>query len=458
MPNIIKNMKASNRSSLLQIFIAARIRLQITFFPFVLTAASLLHPSISSAQIVPTDSILALHIQEALKNNPDLASWRHRVEAANERIPQAGAWPDPMLGLSVMSLPVNTFSLNEEDMTGIWVNLSQQIPLGGKPSVRKAIARHSLRALQNGEEARRFSIAVAVAQAWYDWRYLEQAIRTLDAQIRVLDDLIAAALKMYETGMGKQQDVLKAQTERSMLLDHRAELEQMALSQGRRFAVLLGREPDDAPEAPQPASVEFSQLDREELLHRLSKSNPVLKKASADVDEARSKTTLMRREWWPEFNVGVGYGYRQDSPEGMERPDFLSAMVEISLPVFGAWKQGPAVQEMEAMARQMSSEQRTMELDLSYELNSMLDEDTRLAKQIELFREGILPQAEATLGASMAEYSVGKVDFEALLMAENAVYSARLELDARIRDRHKVRAAIGGLVTDQVLSAYPEQP
>ncbi len=54
--------------------------------------------------------------------------------AASNRIEQNSNLPDPVLGFGFMNLPVNSFSLDQEPMTGIGVGLSQAFPFPGKLS------------------------------------------------------------------------------------------------------------------------------------------------------------------------------------------------------------------------------------------------------------------------------------------------------------------------------------
>ncbi|TKJ40680.1 hypothetical protein CEE37_06875 [candidate division LCP-89 bacterium B3_LCP] len=413
-------------------------------------------PQPTDAQIIQLDPDLVSHIQEALANNPDLAAWRNRVEAANERIPQVGSWPDPTVGISIANLPTNTFAFDQEAMTAAWIKVGQRIPLGGKPKAKSRIAESNFEAIQIGQEDKIFVIAREVTQTWYDWAYWQEAVKTVDINIDLLENLIAAARRKYETGRGLQQDILRAETERTRLEDRRVVLRQTSLTTGRRMAVLLGRHPDNPPESPGGLSEAFIAVNREILLRDLLKHNPSFNRIKAEVDATEARISFARRNWWPDLNLGVGYGYRQDSPEGMERPDFFTVSAGFSIPLYGGRKQGSAVEEAKAISREIVEQMKSLELELRFALEKLLDEDKRLGEQTTLYREGVIPQAEATLDAATAEYTVGRVDFEALLMAETAVYNAQLDYFARLRDRLKTRAALSALVGDEILIGKSE--
>jgi cobalt-zinc-cadmium efflux system outer membrane protein len=46
-------------------------------------------------------------IEEAVQNNPEILAAKRRWEVFKEKVPQARALPDPMLGLGITNLPTN---------------------------------------------------------------------------------------------------------------------------------------------------------------------------------------------------------------------------------------------------------------------------------------------------------------------------------------------------------------
>lgn len=414
-------------------------------------ALIILNPNQAAGQVIEIEPLLMGYLEEGLKNNPDLEVWRNKVEAVKHEIPQAGAWSDPAISLGLMNLPVNSFDFNQEPMTGAWINAGQMIPLAGQSALKTTIAEYNFESTLHDQRSRELSITSTLAQTWYDWAYLEAALMTVEKNIELLDNLVIVARSKYETGRGMQQDILKAETKRTLLEDMRINIQQMSLTTSRRFAALLGRteivdldKPSDLPEM-------FSTLNPMNLSDSLLELNPAYQKTKSELSASETKSELARRAWYPDLKLGVGYGFRQDADNGMKRPDFFTVTAGVSVPIFGVRKQGEAVQEMLAMERANHARLRSVEIDLQFQLDKLLDEDMRLAEQILLYQDGVEPQAEATLAASTSSYSVGKADFEALLMAESALYNARLEKLARIRDRLKVRVSIAALTGGNTL-------
>ncbi len=80
------------------------------------------------------------YVTQVLERNPSLSSMASAIEAAEQRVPQAGALPDPMVGLSLMSLPLDTFAFDQEPMTQKQLTLSQAFPAPGVRGARATVA------------------------------------------------------------------------------------------------------------------------------------------------------------------------------------------------------------------------------------------------------------------------------------------------------------------------------
>jgi outer membrane protein TolC len=80
-------------------------------------------------------------IEQMLSQNPQLQSARFHQQSAETAVPAAGSLPDPVLGFSLMNLPVNSFAFNRVMMTGKKVTLMQHFPFPGELGIKEDIAR-----------------------------------------------------------------------------------------------------------------------------------------------------------------------------------------------------------------------------------------------------------------------------------------------------------------------------
>lgn len=319
--------------------------LSFHFFLLLLIASLIIRPGDARSQVVSFDPMLESLLAEAMANSPDLAAFRSDWEGAKQRIPQSGAWPDPVVSIGIKNLPTNTFDYNQEAMTATWLNVSQSIPLTSRYQISREMAVLGADGSRYRLSNRQLELAVKVANAWYDWGYREKAIATLDSTIDLLGQVLEIAETKYSTGKGLQQDLFRIGTEKARVTDQRSALNQLSLSSGRNLALLLGRNPTMLPEKPSQFQSEFHPLNRNELIEQLINRNPALKAMQSNLEMKRRKADLKRALWWPNLMINAGYGYRQDTNQGINRPDFFSITAGVSLPVFGADKQNPAVEE-----------------------------------------------------------------------------------------------------------------
>lgn len=396
--------------------------------------------------IVPSEPALQSLLDEASANNPSLQSLRDRLVAARTRVPQSSAWMDPKLGVGAMNLPSdNPMDLNQEPMTGLWINASQSIPLNGKYRSKRAVAEAMVDATRESLDLQAATIHEAVRDAWYDWAYLKESVATVDTTIRLVDELLIVTRTKYETGSGLQSSLLRLQTERSRLSSHRVELEQKARNAGRQLATLLGRDPDSMPTTPMSLPTDFPDveiMDTDSIVHKA----PQVRVSQEMLRARKAKVNLSRQLWVPEMMLGAGYGFRQDADNGMARTDFITVTAGVTLPIFGGSKQGMAVEESIAERRSAEQNLRASILDVNRRFDSLLDEDQRHADQIQLYDEGVLPQAASALSSTLSDYSVGRVGVEALISSERELINARLQRLMHLRDRAKVRASLASLV------------
>ena len=88
-----------------------------------------------SSVVVPSSqrpSLLQALIDEALANNNALAARRQQIKALKTESPAAGMFDDPKVGIGIISLPVDSFDLNQEPMTQKQISISQKLPWFGR--------------------------------------------------------------------------------------------------------------------------------------------------------------------------------------------------------------------------------------------------------------------------------------------------------------------------------------
>ncbi|HBX66073.1 MAG TPA: hypothetical protein DEG32_07915 [Balneolaceae bacterium] len=181
------------------------------------------------------------------------------------------------------------------------------------------------------------------------------------------------------------------------------------------------------------------------LIQRADSSSPVLAAWKTAVKQSGQKVDLALKDRYPDFSVGVAYTQRNELQNGMQGYDFVSAMFNVKIPLFLNKKQNKKVQETQI--RQSSIEYRYQNVANSIEqkLQQSLTDLEKNQRLLELYRTGIIPQAEESLESSIAGYQNDKVDFLSLLDSELTLFQFRLDYHRFLADYHKAIADIEAL-------------
>lgn len=389
--------------------------------------------------------VLDTLIQQVLSQNPELQSSYQGWEASKTRISQQEALPDPTLGLNLMNLPVNSFALDQEPMTGKQISLMQPLPFPGKLNLKGNIARSESEITLLQHQEFKNQLIKKTKQAYYDLYYIDQAIATVTSNQELLKEFVEIAETRYGVGKGIQQDVLRAQVALSKMIDRELKLRQQREAIQAQINT-LANEPANTPignaMVTKPKSL-TTELDA--LIQRADSTSPMLAAWKMAVKQSSQQVNLAMKDRYPDFSVGVAYTQRNELQNGMPGYDFVSAMFNVKIPLFYNKKQDKKVQETRIKQSSMEYRYRNIENSIEQMLQQSLTNLEKNRRLIDLYETGIIPQAEESLESSMAGYQNDKVDFLSLLDSELTLFQFRLDYHRFLADYHKVLAEIEAL-------------
>src|SRR4030066_315796 len=388
----------------------------------------ILIPFSSSAQSEKQRLNVDQVVEEALQNNPEILAAKQKWEVFKEKVPQARALPDPMLGFGIISLPTN-FSFRDEDMTMKEISVSQMVPFYGKRRLMGEMAEKESEAVFNEiqEEANR--IIKEVKSAYYDLSHVYRAMAVVERNKRILEDFAKIAEARYSVGEGIQQDVLKSHVEVSKMVDELIMLTQKRRALEAKVKALLNRPPETQMGEPEEVIIRKLPFTLEEFQKMALEMNPTLKGMKKMIEAKEKAYALAKREYYPDFNFKFAYGQRDNSrgPEVMKRRDMLTGRMEMNIPIFYKSKQDRKVAETKSDIQNLEAQYRTMRNELFFMITDMVTLIQRVERQIELYTTGILPQTSLQINSAMSSYRVNKADFMTLLDSQMTLFKYELE-------------------------------
>ncbi|MBJ6727640.1 TolC family protein [Geomesophilobacter sediminis] len=392
----------------------------------------------------PAENLSRLE-ETAVANNPEVKSSEARWQMFRSRVAQAGTFDDPMLMLKIQNgLITDPLNFSKDSMTQKVVGISQQIPYFGKRKLREEVAAKEAESYRWLVEERKLELRRMVAETYYQIYFADRSLEIVKRNIRILDDFITLAETKYSVGQGAQQDVFKAQVERSKMLDMQISLEQQRKSLQATLNALLFR-PSETPvgriadfdlPAPPPAPAALRQTALE--------NRPLLKSLQATVEKGEAGHKLAKKEFYPDFNVSFEYMQRDRTAMGPS-PDMYSLGVTFNLPVHRERREAMAA-ESSSESNMALSELNTTKNQIDSGIADLLAQLERRRKLVDLYKNGIIPQAEQSLESATIGYRVNKVDFLTLLDSRVTLFNYEKEYYDSMADYQMKLAQLEALV------------
>ena len=358
----------------------------------------------------PARTTLADVVAEALAKNPDIVAAQKRYDAARQRPAQERSLPDPMVsaGYNANGAPWPGAGLGTEPTSNIGFMVSQEVPYPGKRDLRAAIASREADAEFQQIEAARLGIVARVKQAYYRLAYADAVAGVLSRNRQLLDTLLKVSEGRYAVGQAAQQDVIKAQTQLSIL-----ELQLERVQGDRRtregeLNALLNRPP--ATPIGEAEDLQLTAFDQslDALVAAANEHAPMLRRDRLMVERSQLGVDAARKDYKPDFALAGGYYYMGAMPPMYE------FRVDVKVPLQRSRRAAAVAEQLSTVdaARSTYDSTRLSLQDRLQQDFQMASTSVRLAR---LYRDTVLPQARLALESSMASYQTGSVDFLSVL-------------------------------------------
>ena len=370
---------------------------------------------------------LAAAEHAAIERDAMLREMRAQGAAMRERAVMDGQLMDPELRLGVVNVPVDSFSLDAEDMTMLELGISQEF----RPGKSRQLSRRQMEQLATAMDAtaldRERVVRRDVRRLWTRLAYIGSARQLLDGQVSWVEQLRQSARARYAAGEGKQLDLLQAGLEAAMLREQQLDLDRDEAMIRSQLSFWLGL--DDAARAQPSGLSPRAELEPLAVLEARLAGHPAQVDFERRIDAATTARDVAQELRKPAWMLDVSYGFRQGEMEGGmgARPDMLSAMVTVGLPFFQANRQDRAVSaarlETEALHERHDDHRREMSAMLAEAWHSV----QRTAELERFYETDLLPLADQTVKAALLGWSSNRAMLDEVVMARRVALDTRLK-------------------------------
>ena len=387
-----------------------------------------------------TDSLRLRTLDDYLRlaraANADLGAASYRAAAARERIDVADALPDPTLMYGYHVRPERIQGRQE-------LELFQQFPFFGKRGMRRDIAERDASVELNVADATALDVEFEVKAAFYRYVGLSETTRVLENESELLRRMRDVAQIRYSSGASEQQEVLKIELSLSRLADETTLNRRELVATRARLNELIGRHATAVLPAPEWTTPDLAAIDAMAVPDSARARRPEVAMARAEIERAEAARRLAKREYVPDFMLGVKYEF------GAGEDDLWEVMAGINLPIW-IGKRRAMVREAEAMRQSAEYGLEAATLRTNREVEAAAERARAARERFERYQNAILPQAEAAFESSEAGYRTGRVNFLDYLDSERTLLEMRREYAMVIADLGMQMAALERAVASSV--------
>ena len=384
---------------------------------------------------VPTP--LATLIEEAKTNDPAIQAAEQTAKAATFAAPQMSSLPDPQLTLQQLSVgsPRPFAGYTNSDFAYIGIGVSQQLPYPGKLKLRGAVADRDADTAKAHIEVVREDEIETLKTTYFHLAYLQQTLGILQRNAALLEQVEQQTEAHYSSGQGNQQDVLKAQLERTKIL-REVSMHHQQVGEDQAELKRILRRPQDSPDIiAEPIADTFLRYTATELLDNVRENNPNIHENVTMVQRNQTAVDLAQKEFRPDF--GVSYMY-----ENTDRKfrDYYELSVSVNFP-----RRKPRQAAVAQAQVNVERAQTEMDAQLQAALAEVQKQYVMVKtseEQLLIYRDGLIPQAQATIQAGLAAYQSSREDFETLFSSFMDVLSLNVEYQQTILDHETALAHI----------------
>ncbi|MFB3896029.1 MAG: TolC family protein [bacterium] len=369
--------------------------------PIIILVSCFMGFIVSDIQAADLAALLSL-----ARNNPAIREAQLLVDAAKSKSIRIQTLPDPMLEFGYS---------NMMDLVGPTIMVQQAFPFPGKLQLMGKAADSETIVLEQSALLTELQIIAETKRDYYTLFYITKSLEIIERTKSYLELMEKTAAARYATGLAPQTDLLKVQTELSMLQEQRIMFEsqkETRLAKIKRQDLGLSLDTEINLDIPQALNLSSIKYKYEQLQDIALATSPRLRMNQVEIAMQSNEVDLAKREYNPDFIASFEFMNPQKS--------FIreyTAKFGIMLPLYKNKKQKYALLEAEKKLAAQKEAYETAKQNELFMLKSayqMLLASEKLAK---LYKTTIIPQTRLTFESALVNYQVGKID--TLMMLDN---------------------------------------
>ncbi len=423
--------------------------------------------SAMSITMAQADNALSLEktISIAQHNDLWLINNVYQQQATQSLSVAVGELPDPKVSLAFLNFPTDTFNFGQEPMTQLKIGVSQMFPRGKTLALKREQLELKSDIFPFQRLNRSGKVKVIASQLWLDAYKAQESIALIEQNRSLFEQLSEIAESNYSSALGRtsQQDIIRAQLELTRLDDRLTMLKQKFdqsmqnlsgwlndyfLQDYQDFNVVQGinQSTEMILDSALPDLIinnrDYFSTDNDDKILTLIRNHPAVVALQQKRIVSEKSIDLAKQQYKPGWGVNASYGFRGDSPSGINRSDFLTLGVTFDVPLFTKNRQDKKLQAAVAQTDAVQTQEYLMLRQMLASFKSSLTQLNRLNERQKLYNETLLPQMNEQAEASLSAYTNDTGDFAEVVRSRIAELNAKIDALSIDVDRQKIIAQL----------------
>lgn len=358
-------------------------------------------------------------VEIGLKNNPEVRSAIENISASKGRFWSGISLPQPEVGMSYEYAPVNSSLSNYSEKT-LAVSQSFEFPSnyflkGSKYNKEEEIAVYKLNLTER-------SVINQVKTSYYKVLAKQYQVKSAEENLVISEDFFKKAEIRQNVGEGTNLERLTAKVQYT---EARNNLEVAKNELTTAFAELnyslgYGKQSYESNfDLTDTLVFVDHKISIEQIYKSLEETNPQIKIAELNYGIASVEKGLA----WSSLLPNINLTYFKQSRDGNN--GFYGASFGISVPLWFMFDQRGKIQEAVANQSISGSELQLTKNEIVLKIKSAFTDHENNLKQVKLYVNDILPQAEEIYRTAVKSYDAGEITYIEFLQAKQTLINAK---------------------------------
>ena len=373
-------------------------------------------------------------IEEAISQNPEIAVEFHKMNAADQRIPQAGTLADPELVFKLMEIPGMEFN------KAMYANVEfmQMVPFPTKLAIQRSVAEALSQHARHDHMEKVVQVVAdlktALAMLWFG----RESIEINRANQELLQRVLKIVETSYSVGKASQQEIFRTNIELSKLSADEARIQGEIISAENMLRRILNRPADHpiglvsldqaVPLPPLAALVTFAEQNRPMLIHD-----------SLNVVERAMNVRLMKEEYIPDLKFSAEY---VRLPMTMENRWSFSAGITLPFAPWSLAKASARVQEAESERLMLASMYTASRSMVQSQIRSKYSTLRAIETQLQKLQQVALPQLSQSIDLLLTDYETGRTSYLMVLDGYRMYNEMKVDRAMALMNYHETLAGL----------------